>query len=430
MPSVKASYTLYQRQRTKGKPVWYFQTYDEHGKRLAGRSTGETSKAEARRYCDELLRSGRLTAPKIPTLSEWVTERHWYEWPRDKEEPLCLYARGRLARSSKDKPAVGRGHIDRCFAHLRDHILPTFGSKRLDEITPAQLEEWLFDLANRFAQKTVINIGSAFRTITSEAFRLELISDDPWKRVPSFAGDSKPRGVLTTAEALKLMNPATVEEIWNGNRANYLMSLSAMISACRQGELLALRKENLHPDHLDVEASWTIRYHERGPTKTKTKAPVPIPKYLYDALNDFAQWDGYIFSFSLGKRPATGARVTDAFYAALAKIGIDENERARRNLVFHSWRRFANTYLRSRGLPDAKVRQLTRHESESMTEHYTSWDANDFSDVAKEQAFLAKALTDDKTRAVLIQRASPEEDDEAGDGSVVSATEAMKRTKP
>ncbi len=404
MASVKAAYTLFPRLLSDGKKVWYYHARDANGRRLTARSTGKTTKGDARNHCDDLLRDGKLGAAKVPTLLDWTKERHWYEWPRDKE-PLCLYTRGRLARSSKDKPAVGRGHIDRCFAHLRDHILPSFGSKRLDEITPAQLEEWLFELATRFAQKTVINIGSAFRTITSEAFRLELISDDPWKRVPSFVGDSKPRGVLTTAEALKLMNPATVETVWNGNQVNYLMSLTAMITACRQGELLALQKENLHPDHLDVEASWTIRYHERGPTKTKTKAPVPIPKYLYDALMNFAEWDGYIFSFSLGKRPATGARVTDAFYAALEKIDIDEKERARRNLVFHSWRRFANTYLRSRGLPDAKVRQLTRHESETMTDHYTNWNADSFSDVSKEQAFLAKALTNDKARATLLNKA-------------------------
>ncbi|MDA8409484.1 MAG: hypothetical protein M0001_03720 [Treponema sp.] len=91
MPRVKASYTLYQRPRSTGKPVWYFQAYDEQGKRLPG--------------------------------------------------------------------------------------------------------------------------ASAFRTITSEACRLALIADDPWKRVPLFVGDSKPRDILTTREAITLMNPATVEQV-------------------------------------------------------------------------------------------------------------------------------------------------------------------------------------------------------------------------
>lgn len=402
MPRVKSSYTLYPRPRPTGKPVWYFQTYDERGHRLPGRSTGKISKGEARAYCDELLRTGRLSAPKVPTLSAWAAERHWYEWPRDKEEPACLYARGRLARSTKDKPAVGRGYIDRSYSYLRDQILPSFGSRRLDEILPADLEEWMFSLAGQYAQKTVNNIASAFRVMTAEAFRLSIIQDDPWKRVQLFVGDVKPRGVLTTSEALLLMHPDTVETIWKGNQIYYLLNLTAMITACRQGELLALRSENLHEDHLDIEASWSIRYHERGPTKTKNKAPVPIPKYLYDRLREFLEWEGYVFSFSLGETPATGARTTEALYEALGNIGIDEEERKRRNLVFHSWRRFANTYLRSRGLPDAKVRQLTRHGSESMTEHYTSWESNDFSDVAREQARLTRALLDVSARQELL----------------------------
>jgi integrase len=277
MPSIKASYTLYTRPRSKGKPVWYFQTYNEQGRRLPGRSTGKTSKGEARLYCENLLKAGRLATPEVPTLAAWAAERHWYEWPRDKDEPLCRYAQGRLARSTKEKPAVGRRHIDSCHAYLRDHIIPDFGSKRLDDIAPADLEEWMFSLANQYAQKTVNNISSAFRTITAEAMRLQLIDDDPWKRVQLFAGDPKPRGVLTTKEALKLMNPETVGTVWNNNRVNYLVNLTAMLTACRQGEILALRTENLHEDHLDAEASWSIRYHERGLTKTKTKAPVPIP---------------------------------------------------------------------------------------------------------------------------------------------------------
>ena len=92
----------------------------------------------------------------------------------------------------------------------------------------------------------------------------------------------------------------------------------------------------------------------------------------------------------------------DAITGHAKGIGIGDEERKHRNLVFHSWRRFANTYLRSRGLPDAKVRQLTRHGSESMTEHYTTWDADDFSDVAREQARLARALLDASAREDLL----------------------------
>lgn len=108
--------------------------------------------------------------------------------------------------------------------------------------------------------------------------------------------------------------------------------------------------------------------------------------------------------------PATGACVTVALYMALENKRINEEERLSRGLLFHSWRRFANTYLRERGHPDAKVRQPTRHESESVTDHYTSWNTEDFSDITKEQALLAKTLAADKTRDLFIKRGPKLED--------------------
>jgi integrase len=415
MASVKASYTLYQRERTKGKSVWYFQTYDENGKRLPGRSTGATVKSEARAYCERLLIAGKLAQGRAPTLAAWIAERHWYEWDREEPAPRCKYSLGRIARSEKERPAIGRGHIDRCRRFMEMYIVPRFGETRLDELRPADLEEWLFSLASKgLASKTVVNISSAFRTITAEAERLEIIGEDPWKRVPPFHPSSKPRGVLTIGEALVLLDPATWETTWKGGRLNYLISLAAAFTACRQGELLALRHENLFPDHLDIEASWTIRYHERGPTKTKRKAPVPIPTSLYKTLYEFAQWDGYIFSYTAGKAPATGARVADALYAALERIGIDDEARRARGIMFHSWRRFANSYMRGRGISDAKIRELTRHSSEKMTDHYTNWDPAAFADVVHEQELLANAIADPGARGLIIAtKPAPSADDEA-----------------
>jgi integrase len=337
-------------------------------------------------------------------LEDWAAERHWYEWSRKAEKPLCLYSLSRLARSDPERPAIGRGHVDRARAILKTYILPDFGKFHLNDIAPEALERWLFSLSEKgLASKTVNNIGSAFRTMTAEAYRLNLIQDDPWKRVPMFAPNSKPRDVLTIAEALKLMNPETTERVWNGNAVNYLMNLTAMVTARRSGELLALTRADLFPNHLTVTRSWSIRYHTTGPTKTKVKAPIPIPSYLYERLRDFTQWDGYIFSYTGGKSPATAARVADALYAALDRIGIDDAERRRRNIVFHSWRLFSNTYLRTRGIPDAKIRALTLHKTEEMTEHYTAFHAEDFQDVIAEQDLLARALTDADAARELIK---------------------------
>jgi integrase len=62
------------------------------------------------------------------------------------------------------------------------------------------------------------------------------------------------------------------------------------------------------------------------------------------------------------------------------EIGIHKKEREPRNITFHSWRAFANTFMRGRGISGEKVRQLIRHECEEMTEHYSAFRLEDFKD--------------------------------------------------
>ena len=93
----------------------------------------------------------------------------------------------------------------------------------------------------------------------------------------------------------------------------------------REGEILALRKEDLFLDHFFVDASYNLQYHKRGQTKTKRIAAVAIPTYLYNEIVKFAEWDGYIFSFNAGRTPASCNKVLDALYDAMDKIGISKD---------------------------------------------------------------------------------------------------------
>jgi hypothetical protein len=58
----KAIFTVFGRKLASGKTVFYYQCYDEKGKRLWAKSTGLHKKTEATAYCMKLYR-GRLTHP-------------------------------------------------------------------------------------------------------------------------------------------------------------------------------------------------------------------------------------------------------------------------------------------------------------------------------------------------------------------------------
>jgi integrase len=382
MARFKELFTLYPRELASGKVVWYYQTYDDKGRRTVGRSTGQTTEAKAKRWCQDLHKTDKLVPKTRFTLAEWAEERKWWIWGE------CLYCKGRLARSSPDKPAISQRYADDCLRILKTRIIPKHGHLKLEAITSEACEALLFAWAEKDgSSKSVNNWATVYRTMTGEAFRLGLIPEDPWKRVPLFVPSSKPRDTLTLEEARTLLNPATVDTIWKGHRLYWLINLTAALTGCRQGELLSLRKEDLFKDHIQVDHSWHIRYG-MGPTKTKVKAPVPIPPFLYEALVELAVWDGYLFSFTNGDSPCTGNRVTDALYAALAEIGIPDIDRRERNIVFHSWRKFLNTWLRSQNVSDAKIQAVTRHATQEMTEHYTVFKVEDFSEVSRAQEAL------------------------------------------
>ncbi len=383
-------YTLYSVKTKRDVKVWYYRTYDKNGKRTTGLSTGKTSKTLARRYCDSLMMSEKLIPkPKTPTLSEWAKKRQWWIW----EE--CSYIRGRLARSEEDKPGISHRYADEALRILKQHILPIHGKKRLDAISPEDCEKLLFSWTeNGASYKSANNWVSIYRVMLKEAARLKLIEESPWERVLSLTPSSKRRGLLTMAEARLLLNPATIKKVWDDHHMYYCINLVAATTAMRQGEILALRREDVFPDHLHVGHSWNIKY-ELGKTKTKVVADIPIPGFLYQELERYLDWNGYVFSFNEGKQPATGNRVTEWLYRAMRNIDIPDEQRIERNLTFHSWRHWFNTYLRSRGVPDSKVKAVTRHKTQAMTEHYTGFALEDYREVYEAQAAMITRINPD-----------------------------------
>ncbi len=402
MARFREDFSLYSRTMKDGREVWYYRAYTEDGRRIAI-STGKTSKTGARKHCNALLKEGRLIPPKVkvPTLGEWAEREKWWRWGE------CKYLHGQLARSDPERPAVSRRYADDALKILEDYILPAHGTGRLDKITPADCEALLFQWeSDGLSKKTVNNRASIYRIMLTEAERLGIIARNPWDRVRSFKPASHPRGILTREEARRLLNPATVETIWGGNRLTYCANLLASVTACRLGEVLGLTREHLFPDHIHVSQSWKRKYGT-GPVKTKRVDDIPIPRFVYDEIEKWSQWDGFVFSYCQGRKPAEPSRINDALRAAMAEIGIVNDAAHRkekraplpgsqqdRNLSFHSWRAFANTFMRGRGIADAKVRQLTRHTSEAMTEHYTAFNPEDFADVAAAQDALVAYFTE------------------------------------
>ena len=110
---------------------------------------------------------------------------------------------------------------------------------------------------------------------------------------------------------------------------------------------------------------------------------MPLPAGLAKLLNDIRgnDPDGYIFSFDDGAKPYPDNYILKYLYEALDKIGISEDERKERNITFHSFRHFFNTYCRANNVTDDKVRAVTGHKTQAMVDNYTHFDIEDYKEI-------------------------------------------------
>jgi len=369
---LKEDFTIFPRTLNSGKIVWYYQTYDRDGKRTTARSTGQKTKTAARAYCQQLMKSGNLVATNVSSFKEYTA--NWFVYDK------CPYIRSKLSRGksySKNNANIQRGN-------LKKYLIPVFGNLKLDKITPDKIEKWLFSFLDKgLSNKTANNNLNTLSVILTEAERLGILKDNPIKKVAPLTNESKLKGILTLDEIKNLFSDYS-----NWDNIHILTAnLLAATTGLRLGEIQALQFENVHDRYIHVCHSYERGGYGLKGTKTGKTRDVPIPSKVSDLiiqLNEYSS-DGFIFSYDAGKKPIYYKTITSGLYTAMGNIGISDAERRERNITFHSWRHFFNTTLRSQGVMDSKVQTITGHATQSMTEHYTHFQIEDFQEVLKIQ---------------------------------------------
>jgi integrase len=373
----KEAFSLYKRRLQSGKVVIYYQLYDEDGNRICGHSTGMTTKSAAREYCHALMRMGKLLPEqqaKVPTFSEYAKD--WWDFD------TCAYLKRKVSRRK-----MSRGYAETAKLRMNKHIIPYFGKMRLDKITSVEVEDWL----TSFSEKGLKNISAngyliVLRVMLEEATRRRIIKMNPCREVEKLMEEKRNIEILTPDEVRKLF-PADWGDVWD----NYLLYLFNKLAACtgmRIGEILGLRGDCVFDSYIKVCGQYGR--HGFGDTKTHKERDIPIPPFILSELQKLLDLNGvgYMFSENGGKSPIGRRRVLQTLYAAFENIGINCNERKRRNITFHSWRHFFNTTLRMANIADSKVQSVTGHSSQAMTERYTHFNNVEFTEVRQVQEDL------------------------------------------
>lgn len=390
----RRQYTLYARKMANGKTIWYFRIYLPDGTRRA-KSTGCTSKEKAMMFVENILDDENLLRQMFETDLPFITgyenrikrkrnvleklrnmtfeefAKPWWLWD------TCPYVLARREAGTEKHPLIKRSTVEGNRRWMERYLIPYFSEIRIQSISVRMVNRFLSELKKRhhLANKTINNIRQILSTMLSDAVARQLIDANPVSGTLPRAVDEKKQELLTDDEWFKLFKPENMNEIWGGNLLHYAYSFVAGLTGLRAGELLALTIEDVTPEMISVNKSYDSKHGIITTTKTSEERNIPITHEIYRML--YVSYHShpkgkasYIFS-SDGATPIKEGIARKAFYKALEKIGISEEERARRGITFHSWRhKFATDCVKANMHP-LKIMALTGHKNAEMLFRYT-----------------------------------------------------------
>ena len=196
--------------------------------------------AEARREClarQAVSEPDRESAPKraVPLLREFV-EGEWKE-----------------AHFDRYKPSTKKG----VRSLLASRILPEFGSKRLDRITPARIRRW-FDAFSRTAPGNANYTLVLFRQIMNFAVACGYIEKNPTQGIRP---NRRPRLTrFLSREEIGRLHRVLDAQTGKSNRQQADIIRVLLLTGCRKGEILRLRWSEVHHDALFLTDSKTGDY--------------------------------------------------------------------------------------------------------------------------------------------------------------------------
>lgn len=356
-PRARREWNVWPRTMPSGLVVWYVYTYDAANKRRP-KSTGKLTKTAAEAWVQQEIARGTLLTGASMTFARWA--ENW--WIYDK----CPYIRYVQARGGQigKKYAYNRRNV------LVNHLLPAFGTMRLDDIGPHKIEAWIDKSIADGASPDIINQAlQCLKTMLGEAVRVEQLRDNRAAAVRPLRVRRPEKGILTIEETRTLFDPANYARLWRENNIHYTLSIVAASTGLRVGEILALTVDCIYPTYISLSGSWNPQYKtvvESSQQKDHSRR-VPIPARAHDCLQALSDIVGEGFIF-IGDEdtPITTTAIRSFFYSVLSRAGIDHKKR---NITFHSWRHWFNAIMRGR-VDDVLLRRVTGHKSEAMTDHY------------------------------------------------------------
>lgn len=248
--------------------------------------------------------------------------------------------------------------------------------RTVQSLTSRELDDFLMYLRTEkklsadTVNKTMTAGNMAFEFLIKEG----LITSNPLTSVERFKVNAKKRGIPTETEMKKLM-----ELNWDWtDSVNKLAFKVAALFGLRAGEISGLQVCDIdaNADLLYIRHSWNDTDKLKD-TKNGDDRIIPIEhgvalEVLMNARRnpDYSDTSFVFWSPKVAGQPMLPSSFEDDFYIAMQKIGISEEQRKERNIVFHSLRHYCATQIAQRASLEIAMKILG-HRTEEMTRLYS-----------------------------------------------------------
>jgi len=325
----------------------------------------ETQKAALKKEADMAQKAAApITQTINPAVSVPLLEYVLKFWQSDGE-----YAR---EKALLEKEPLSAHYLlsNRRMVETKMKPFPGFSGITLNGLSKPVIRQWKLWLAEQGYSGRMINGALlALHVPVKQAFFDDLIPADPFAGIPRAVHKEKIRGILTPAEIKRL-----VETPVKDPRSRLAVFLPLYCSM-RMGEVRGLQWGDISDGVIHICHNWQ---EGEGLKKCKcgSEGYVPMMKIIADLVNQIRAIapltgpEDFVMSIR-PSHPICREYLWEALRRELSLIGIDEEQRIKRNIVYHSLRHSFVTACRIAGLSDFQVMSLSRHKDTKMLERYS-----------------------------------------------------------
>lgn len=243
---------------------------------------------------------------------------------------------------------------------INTHVIPFFGEKRMNEITPADILQWQNEMRNlNYSQTYLRMIQNQVTALFTHAHNIYNLSNNPCKKVKKMGKSDADKLDFWTKEEYDRF----ISTIEKGSRY-YVIFEILFWTGCREGEMLALTKRDVDFENNRLSISKT--YYRSGgediittPKTEQSVRTIELPEFLTKEIKDYTD---RVYGMEEDDRlfPIVAEAVQRKFRRHIEKAGV-------KKIRVHALRHSHCAYLIHQGVPPLVIKDRLGHKDIKIT---------------------------------------------------------------